>query len=188
MRTSRRLTVLGSVAVGAGLLLAAPAWGATVAVSAVDNSFQVAAVTVAAGDTVVFTNTGQRAHTVTADDGSFDSGTLTNGQSFSRTFTAPGTYAFYCTFHGGRGGQGMAGTVTVTAAAATTTTAAPAATATTAAPAAPATTTTTAAGATSQAPAQLPRTGASTWSLVLIGTGLVLVGLGALGARPARYR
>lgn len=38
-------------------------------------------------------------HTVTADDGSFDSGTLVGGQSFTFTFTKPGTFAYRCTIH-----------------------------------------------------------------------------------------
>ncbi len=53
-------------------------------------------------------------HTVTADDGSFDSGTLNGGQSFSYTFEQPGEYPYYCALHGAPGGVGMAGTVTVT--------------------------------------------------------------------------
>jgi plastocyanin len=53
-------------------------------------------------------------HTVTADDGSFDSGTLSSGKSFSYTFNTAGDFPYHCTFHGGPGGEGMAGTVTVT--------------------------------------------------------------------------
>ena len=32
---------------------------------------------------------------------------------FSRTFTAPGTFPYHCVIHGGPGGVGMSGTVTV---------------------------------------------------------------------------
>lgn len=98
---------------------------ATVPVSAADNVFQPSTITINAGDTVVWTNTGSNPHTVTADDGSFDSGIFTSGQSFSMTFSTPGTIPYHCTIHGAPGGVGMAGTIVVQAAGA----AAPAATA-----------------------------------------------------------
>jgi plastocyanin len=70
-------------------------------------------ITVPVGATVVWPNRGQRKHTVTADDGSFNSGTLDAGASFSQTFSQPGTFAYYCEFHGGPGGAGMAGVINV---------------------------------------------------------------------------
>lgn len=46
----------------------------------------------------------------------FVSGNLAgNGASFSHTFTVAGSYPYYCRFHGGPGGQGMSGVVTVSA-------------------------------------------------------------------------
>jgi hypothetical protein len=51
------------------------------------------------GDTVTWTNSGGRTHTVTADDLSFDSGDLVDGHSFSHTFAALGTYTYHCTIH-----------------------------------------------------------------------------------------
>lgn len=60
-------------------------------------------------------------HTVTADDGLFDStqlyDTVPFGERFSFTFLTPGTYRYYCTIHGAPGGSGMAGVIVVTAAA-----------------------------------------------------------------------
>ena len=44
------------------------------AVSIVDFAFQPASIEVPAGSTVTWTNTGAATHTVTADDGAFDSG------------------------------------------------------------------------------------------------------------------
>ena len=44
------------------------------AVSIVDFAFQPASIEVPAGSTVTWTNTGAAPHTVTADDGAFDSG------------------------------------------------------------------------------------------------------------------
>lgn len=46
--------------------------------------------------------------TVTADDGSFASGVIPPGGSFTHDFTAPGTYGYHCIYH-----PWMVGTVTV---------------------------------------------------------------------------
>src|SRR5215207_6548556 len=68
-------------------------------VQVVDFAFEPATVTVPAGATVTWTNTGSRPHTVTADDGSFDSGRLDPGEQFSQTFDQPGTFTYHCGFH-----------------------------------------------------------------------------------------
>ena len=62
------------------------------AVSIVDFAFDPAAVEVPVGATVTWTNTGAAPHTATASDGTFDSGELAPGASFSHTFTAAGTF------------------------------------------------------------------------------------------------
>jgi plastocyanin len=64
-------------------------------------------ITVPAGTTICWTNTGQIPHTVTS--GLFDSGDLAPGDTFAYTFTDPGTYAYSCTSH-----PFMTATVTVT--------------------------------------------------------------------------
>jgi len=69
--------------------------------------------TIPAGTTVIWVNDEQAKHTVTADDGSFDSGDLELGASYTYTFTKPGTYKYFCRYHGDVGGIGMAGTVIV---------------------------------------------------------------------------
>ena len=66
-----------------------------------------------AGTLVEWTDEGGR-HTVEADDGSFKSETLTAGGKFEHRFESPGVYAYYCTFHGDKHGQDMAGIITVT--------------------------------------------------------------------------
>jgi FtsP/CotA-like multicopper oxidase with cupredoxin domain len=38
---------------------------------------------------------------------------MDSGAAFQRTFTAPGTYPYYCLYHGTSGGGGMAGTIIV---------------------------------------------------------------------------
>lgn len=87
-----------------------------------DNVFEPAEITVAAGTTVVWTQSGSAPHTVTADDASLDSHPdcpadatkcMAAGDTFEFTFEEPGTYAYYCKLHGAPGGIGMAGVVTV---------------------------------------------------------------------------
>ena len=88
----------------------------TIHIDVVDSSFSPKDVTIAPGDTVVWTNRGAMIHTVTADNQSFNSGNISPGQTYTQSFTAPGTYPYYCIPHGNPGGQGMAGTIRVTAA------------------------------------------------------------------------
>ena len=73
--------------------------GGQAATKVVDFAFNPATLTVAAGTTVTWTNTGSVSHTVTADDGSFDSGTLPSGGTFQHRFATPGTYAYHCNIH-----------------------------------------------------------------------------------------
>ncbi len=68
----------------------------------------------APGTTVQWINDDSVAHTVTADGGAFDSGSLAPGATFSFTFSQAGDFPYYCHFHGGPGGQGMSSRVTVT--------------------------------------------------------------------------
>ncbi|MBC7911293.1 MAG: cupredoxin family copper-binding protein [Pyrinomonadaceae bacterium] len=70
-------------------------------------------VTVKVGSTVTWLNK-EGTHTVTADNGSFQSPNLSADKSYSHKFTKAGTYRYYCSFHGGAGGADMSGTVTVT--------------------------------------------------------------------------
>lgn len=90
--------------------------GPTVAVEINDPTFNPKEVTIPVGTTVVWTNTGQFPHTVTADDGSFTSGTLQPEGVYEHTFDQVGAFKYYCEFHGGPGGQGMSAVITVVAA------------------------------------------------------------------------
>ena len=87
---------------------AEPAAGEEATITIADFAF--AGVTeVAVGTTVVVTNDDGTAHTWTALDGTFDSGTLAQGDTFEFTFTAPGEFAYQCSFH-----PSMTGTIVVT--------------------------------------------------------------------------
>jgi plastocyanin len=72
-------------------------------------AFAPANLTVKVGGTVTWTNTDGATHTVTANDGSFDSGSLATGATFSQTFAKAGTYTYACAIH-----ASMTGTITVT--------------------------------------------------------------------------
>jgi plastocyanin len=51
-----------------------------------------------AGQSVMWHNGSARAHTVTADDGSY-AGALFSGGMYSHTFDSPGTFLYHCTIH-----------------------------------------------------------------------------------------
>jgi plastocyanin len=82
-------------------------------VAALDDFFDAEVVRVPVGTQIEWRNFGRSPHTVTADDGSFDSGDMQNGDEFSWTFDKPGVYRYYCTYHGAAGGVGMAGMIVV---------------------------------------------------------------------------
>ncbi len=84
------------------------------AVKLVNSEFTPKGLTVKVGTTVVWTSEDNPIHTVTADDGSFDSGRMKKGDTFSHTFTQAGEYPYYCAIHGAPGGVGMSGVVIVT--------------------------------------------------------------------------
>jgi plastocyanin len=70
--------------------------------------FAPASYTVKAGTTVTWVNNDGVPHTVTADDNSFDSGSIAAGEKFTHTFGTAGTFAYHCNFH-----SGMTGTLVV---------------------------------------------------------------------------
>ena len=78
------------------------------AVAIVDFAFDPDGLTVAAGTTVTFTNEDSATHTATADDDSFDTGDLAEGDSGEVTFDEAGEFSYFCDIH-----NYMKGTVTV---------------------------------------------------------------------------
>jgi plastocyanin len=100
-----------------GINDAAPTCGTTesvdapsgeMAVSIEDFAFAPAELEVAVGTTITWTNVDSAPHTVTSPDGVFDSTRINQGETFSYTFTEPGEYSYFCSFH-----PGMQGTVIV---------------------------------------------------------------------------
>lgn len=57
-------------------------------------------VKVKAGETVVWTNSDDRDHTVVADDGkAFKSGNIKRGETFEQKFPKAGKYPYSCSYH-----------------------------------------------------------------------------------------
>lgn len=87
----------------------APADGPEVVLS--DIAFEPSEITVDPGTTITFVHEdGGIPHTVTADDGSFDSGQISDGDSFTVTVDEAGEIPFFCEIHPGQ----MQGTIRVT--------------------------------------------------------------------------
>jgi plastocyanin len=68
--------------------------------------------TIASGTTVEWINEAGR-HLVVADDGSFKSDVLKQGDKFEHKFDKAGTVVYYCEFHGDKGGKDMSGKIVV---------------------------------------------------------------------------
>jgi YVTN family beta-propeller protein len=71
--------------------------GATVSI--VNFAFQPQVVTIAPGDSVLWTNRDGGPHAVAFKDGSDGSDTLFPGKTFSRTFERTGSYDYFCSIH-----------------------------------------------------------------------------------------
>jgi plastocyanin len=114
--------LLGISLIMIGLLIAITSMRLAPTVRAADEAvdisgfqFQPASITVQVGDTVTWTNSDSTAHTVTSTTGApeaFDSGNLTQGDTFSFAFMQAGTYPYRCEIH-----TSMTGEVVVQAAA-----------------------------------------------------------------------
>ena len=72
---------------------------ATDQIEIADFKYDPETVTVDAGTEVTWTNSDDAAHTATADDSSFDTGDLDQGDSNSVTFDEPEAFTYYCRFH-----------------------------------------------------------------------------------------
>lgn len=77
-------------------------------VSIANFAFSPAALTIAVGDTVNWTNNQNVTHTVTSDSGSELSGNLAPGAQYLHIFSAAGSFPYHCTIH-----TYMTGSVTV---------------------------------------------------------------------------
>jgi plastocyanin len=96
-------------ACGGSAATTAPAGGGAASARIAKSAFVEAALKVKVGESITWTNTDGFGHTVTADDASFDSGTIAGGATFSHKFATAGTFAYHCAIH-----KSMTGSVTVT--------------------------------------------------------------------------
>jgi plastocyanin len=62
-------------------------------------AFEPAEIIVAVGTTVIWYNNDPVTHTVTARDGLFDSGGISEGETFNYTFEETGAFEYYCIPH-----------------------------------------------------------------------------------------
>jgi plastocyanin len=97
------MVVLGVLALAAPVS-AAPDHGghSTAPAATVDigySAYSPADVVVVAGERIRFANNSARAHTVTADDDSFDSGRISSGELFDLDAMTPGSFPFHCSLH-----------------------------------------------------------------------------------------
>ena len=68
-------------------------------VQIVEFTYEPDPVVVQAGGKVIWQNEDTAPHTATADDGSFDTGTIEQGKLGSATFKEPGTFTYFCEIH-----------------------------------------------------------------------------------------
>jgi plastocyanin len=68
-------------------------------VQIVEFSYEPEPVVVQVGGKVTWQNEDTAPHTATADDGSFDTGTIDKGKLGSATFKEPGTFTYHCEIH-----------------------------------------------------------------------------------------
>ena len=114
MISRKRRSVAASVAaVTLVVALASTALATQFAAKIVGFAFAPSTVTIHVGDSIEWVNGDSVGHTVTADDASFDTGTIAGGTKASLTFDTAGTFAYHCSIH-----SSMHGTVVVEAAAA----------------------------------------------------------------------
>lgn len=89
---------IGTVSIGAALFMSVSAFAADHKVQIKSFKFSPENISVAAGDTITFTNMDSAPHTATALNGSFDTGRLNKGQAKKVTIKA-GNTDYKCNFH-----------------------------------------------------------------------------------------
>ena len=71
-------------------------------------AYSPSSITITAGDIIIWTNLDSMGHSATEDNNLFDSGLLSNGQTYTLTGLSAGTYGYYCSAH-----PSMTGTIIV---------------------------------------------------------------------------
>lgn len=81
------------------VLAASSAFAADHAVAIKGMKFSPANISIAAGDTITFTNMDRAPHTATSKTGLFDTGRLKKGESAVVKFASAGDFAYFCAVH-----------------------------------------------------------------------------------------
>ena len=103
MRTAV-LSLIAALVLGTGVAVAqsaapAPAPSPVSVIHIKNFAYVPDSVTIPAGSVVKFVQDDETPHTVTASDGSYDSGNLNQKQTWTHTFAKAGTYNYYCAYH-----------------------------------------------------------------------------------------
>jgi plastocyanin len=94
-----RLTLI-AILLGAALAAGSLALAASpVRVEIKDFTYGPRELTVPKGTQVTWTNHDEETHTITSATGVFGSTGLSHDDTFTQTFTRPGTYAYFCALH-----------------------------------------------------------------------------------------
>src|SRR5512139_1503465 len=94
MSSMRKLIVLAAMLVFPGA-----AFGVVHQVSIMGFDFTPVGITINQGDSVRWTNNDGVTHTSTSDNGVWNSGSITPGQTYTFGFTSTGTFPYHCTPH-----------------------------------------------------------------------------------------
>jgi plastocyanin len=94
-----RLCYALAVAAALAAFPAAPVYAADTQVNIDNFTFKPKDLTVKAGSEIVFLNRDDIPHSVVEANGAFHSKALDTDESFSYTFTKPGTYDYFCGLH-----------------------------------------------------------------------------------------
>lgn len=96
---------VAGVAAAVAALFGSAAASAAVPVDIQFQAFSPSPVDVLPGEAVEWTNVSERRHTVTADNGSFDSGDVFGGDQFEVTYGEVGSFPYHCRVHPGMTGE-----------------------------------------------------------------------------------
>jgi plastocyanin len=69
------------------------------AVTIQSNSYNPESLTIKVGNTITWTNNDSYAHTITSDNGAFESNNIVGGGTYGFTFKTVGTYSYHCRIH-----------------------------------------------------------------------------------------
>lgn len=108
MIPNRSVSLLLPLAAAAALLRAPPALAdgpPPAEIRIAQHLYEPRVITVSPGTTLRWVNEDEDPHTVTADGGAFASRGIDTHETFTFTFSAPGTYRYHCALHPGMTGR-----------------------------------------------------------------------------------